>query len=75
MRELIHYIADWLVDEPDAVRVDERKRGDRVIVQLHVAQKDMGCVIGREGRVATAMRTVLKASGTIREREVSLEIR
>ena len=75
MRELIHYIADWLVDEPGAVRVDERKRGDRMIVQLHVAQEDMGRVIGREGRVATAMRTVLKASGTIREREVSLEIR
>ena len=69
MRELVHYIADWLVEDPDAVRIDERRRGDRVIVQLHVAQEDMGRVIGREGRVATAMRTVLKASGSIRERD------
>ncbi len=75
MRELIEYVADWIVDDPDAVRVTERDRGDRVVVQLEVAQDDMGRVIGKNGRIANAMRTLLKVSGDVRDRNTALEIR
>jgi predicted RNA-binding protein YlqC (UPF0109 family) len=75
MRELIEYVADWIVDDPDAVRVTERDRGDRVVVQLEVAQDDMGRVIGKNGRIANAMRTLLKVSGDVRDRHTALEIR
>ncbi len=75
MRELIEYVADWIVDDPDAVRVTERDRGDRVVVQLEVAQDDMGRVIGKNGRIANAMRTLLKVSGDMRDRNTALEIR
>lgn len=75
MQELVQYIADWVVDDADAVNVDERERADRVVVRLEVAQEDMGRVIGKEGRIANAMRTLLKISGAIRDRQTSLEIR
>ena len=75
MQELVQYIADWVVDDPDAVHVDEREHGDRVVVRLEVAQEDMGRVIGKEGRIANAMRTLLKISGAVRDRQTSLEIR
>ena len=75
MRELIEYVADWIVDDPDAVRVTERDRGDRTVVQLEVAQDDMGRVIGKNGRIANAMRTLLKVSGDVRDRQTALEIR
>ncbi len=75
MGDLIEYIAKWVVDDPDAVRVDEHRRGDRIVVRLDVADEDMGRVIGREGRIATAMRTLLKISGAVRDRQTSLEIR
>jgi len=60
MKDFIEYIATSLVDDPSKVHVDEYKRGDRVVLKLHVARKDMGRVIGRNGRVANAMRTLLK---------------
>lgn len=75
MKDLVQYIADWVVDDADAVQVDERERADRVVVRLEVAQEDMGRVIGKEGRIANAMRTLLKISGAVRDRQTSLEIR
>ncbi len=72
---MVQYIADWVVDDADAVQVDERERADRVVVRLEVAQEDMGRVIGKEGRIANAMRTLLKISGAVRDRQTSLEIR
>ena len=75
MHELIEYIAKWIVDDPEVVRVEERQRGDRVIVRLEVAEEDMGRVIGKEGRIANAMRTLLDISAEVRGGDASLEIR
>ena len=75
MQNLVEYIAKWIVDDPDAMRVSERRRGDRLIVRLDVAETDLGRVIGRGGRVASAMRTLLRISVQQSGREASLEIR
>lgn len=75
MRKLIEYIAQSLVDNPSAVQVRE-VRNDRnaLVLELHVAPDDYGKVIGRQGRVARAMRTLLRAGGTREGRHTSLEI-
>ncbi|GCE12329.1 KH domain-containing protein [Tengunoibacter tsumagoiensis] len=75
MRKLIEYIAQSLVDDPSAVQVQE-VRNDRnaLVLELHVASDDFGKVIGRQGRVAKAMRTLLRAGGTREGRHTSLEI-
>ncbi len=75
MRKLVEYIAQSLVDNPAAVQVRE-VRNDRnaLILELHVAPDDYGKVIGRQGRVAKAMRTLLRAGGTQEGRHTSLEI-
>lgn len=75
MRKLIEYIAQSLVDDPAAVQVRE-VRNDRhaLVLELHVAPDDYGKVIGRQGRVARAMRTLLRAGGTRESRHTSLEI-
>ena len=75
MRKLVEYIAQSLVDDPSAVRVRE-VRNDRnaLVLELHVAPDDFGKVIGRQGRVARAMRTLLRAGGAREGRHTSLEI-
>ncbi len=75
MRKLIEYIAQSLVDNPAAVEVRE-VRDDRnaLVLELHVAPEDFGKVIGRQGRVAKAMRALLRAAGTREGRHTSLEI-
>jgi len=75
MRKLIEYVAQSLVDDPEAVQVRE-VRNDRnaLSLELHVAPDDFGKVIGRQGRVARAMRTLLRAGGTREGRHTSLEI-
>ena len=75
MRKLVEYIAQSLVDDPSAVQVRE-VRNDRsaLVLELHVAPDDFGKVIGRQGRVARAMRTLLRAGGTREGRHTSLEI-
>ncbi len=75
MRKLIEYIAKSLVDDPAAVQVRE-VRNDRnaLVLELHVAPDDYGKVIGRQGRVARAMRSLLRAGGTREGRHTSLEI-
>jgi predicted RNA-binding protein YlqC (UPF0109 family) len=72
--ELVEYLARRLVDEPDAVRVEEIARDGDTIVQLHVAKDDVGKVIGRQGRIARALRTIVRASAARREGRTLLEI-
>jgi uncharacterized protein len=73
-KEIVEYLARRLVDEPDAVSVEEIERDGSVVLQLHVAKDDVGKVIGRQGRIARALRTVVRASATRREERVLLEI-
>jgi uncharacterized protein len=72
--ELVEYLARRLVDEPDAVRVEEIQRDGDTILQLHVATDDVGKVIGRQGRIARALRTVVRASSARRSGRTLLEI-
>jgi uncharacterized protein len=74
LAELVEYLARRLVDEPDAVRVEESEREGAVILTLHVAQDDIGKVIGRQGRVARALRAVVRAGAARRRQRVLLEI-
>jgi predicted RNA-binding protein YlqC (UPF0109 family) len=74
MKELIHYIAQALVDNPDEVAVSEVEGNQTSVLELKVAKEDLGKVIGKQGRTARAMRTILgAASAKIRKRTV-LEI-
>jgi len=72
--ELVAYLARQLVDFPEAVRVDEVADGDGVLLRLHVAPPDVGKVIGRRGRIARALRTVVRASAARSAERVQLEI-
>ncbi len=75
MKELIEYIARAIVDYPDEVVVSDGGDGDRVVYYLQVAEPDMGKVIGKQGRIANAMRTLLKvAAARSGVRRASLEI-
>ena len=74
MAELLEWLARQLVDDPDAVRVEEVERDDVTILQLHVAPEDRGKVIGRQGRIARALRTIVRASGARSRRRLVLEI-
>ena len=72
MKELVEVIAKALVDNPSEVVVSERKDGKNIVVELHVAQSDMGKVIGKQGRIAKAIRAVVKAAST--KEHVDVEI-
>ena len=74
MKELVEYIAKSLVDHPEAVVVEEKVDEDAVVFELHVAQDDMGKVIGKQGRIAKAIRTVVKAAATVENKKVTVEI-
>ncbi|MCI0527378.1 MAG: KH domain-containing protein [Nitrospira sp.] len=74
MRDLIEYIAKSLVDRPEDVSVEETEGEKTTIVELRVAQEDMGKVIGKQGRTAMAMRTILQAAGTKMGKRCFLEI-
>jgi predicted RNA-binding protein YlqC (UPF0109 family) len=74
MAELLAYLARELVDEPDAVRVDTEERDGALVLVLHVAPDDVGKVIGRGGRLARALRTVVRASAVREGRRVLVEI-
>ena len=74
MAELLAYLARQLVDDPDAVKVEEAEREGAVVLQLYVAKDDVGKVIGRQGRIARALRAVVRASGARSHRRVVLEI-
>lgn len=74
MKELVTAIAKALVDNPDAVSVNETFSNDTIILELKVAQEDMGKVIGKQGRIAKAIRTVVKAAATKDNKRVIVEI-
>ena len=75
MAELVTELARRLVDEPDAVRVEEIEDEDGTLVlRLHVAEGDVGKVIGRQGRLARALRTIVRAGGVEAGRRLQLEI-
>ncbi len=75
MKDLIEVIAKSLVDAPDQVVVTQTEEEDAIILNLSVAPEDMGKVIGKQGRIAKAMRTVLKAATVDEKKKVMLEIR
>ncbi|MCH7810708.1 MAG: KH domain-containing protein [Chloroflexi bacterium] len=74
MKELIEYMARAIVDNPDDVEVTEEDGGDHIIFRLRVAEEDMGRVIGKQGRIANAMRALLKVAAIRRDERVVLEI-
>jgi predicted RNA-binding protein YlqC (UPF0109 family) len=73
-KELVEYVARSLVDDPEAVRVDEVRDEEGTVIELHVADDDMGKVIGRNGSVAKALRTLIKVSAARSGEAVTLEI-
>jgi predicted RNA-binding protein YlqC (UPF0109 family) len=74
MAELLAYLARELVDEPDAVRVEMEDRDGVLVLVLHVAPDDVGKVIGRQGRIARSLRTLVRASAARDGRRVQVEI-
>jgi len=74
MKELIEYIAKALVDSPDQVRVSEIEGERTSVIELSVAKEDLGKVIGKQGRTAKAMRTILNAASTKLRKHSVLEI-
>jgi predicted RNA-binding protein YlqC (UPF0109 family) len=74
MKELVEYVAKSLVDDPSQVKVTEIQGATSVILELSVAPEDMGRVIGRNGRVANAMRTLLRVIAAKQGKRVTLEI-
>lgn len=74
MKELVEVLAKALVDKPDEVRVDEIEDEKRITLELHVADGDMGKVIGKQGKVARAIRSVVKAAASNVEKKVVVDI-
>ena len=74
LKELIEYMAKALVDDPEQVQVEEIEGTSATIYELRVGAEDMGRVIGKQGRVANAMRTLLRAAAARQGRRVTLEI-
>lgn len=74
MTELIKHIALQLVDKPDEVIVEEFDEGDEIVIELEVAEEDLGKVIGKQGRTARALRAVLSAAATKHKKRYALEI-
>lgn len=74
MKELVEVIAKALVDNPDEVVVTEKEEGKHITIELHVAPSDMGKVIGKQGRIAKAIRSVVKAASLGENKKVDVEI-
>lgn len=74
MRELVEVIAKALVDHPEEVSVNEKKEGRTTVLELHVADGDMGKVIGKQGRIAKAIRSVVKAAAAKEDKRVVVDI-
>ena len=74
MKELVEIIAKSLVDNPNEVVVTEKEDGNNVTIELHVASDDMGKVIGKQGRIAKAIRSVVKAASSKENKRVDVEI-
>jgi predicted RNA-binding protein YlqC (UPF0109 family) len=74
MKDLIEYIATSLVDDPTQVDVSQTRHGPQTVLRLQVAKEDMGRVIGKSGRVANAMRILLRVAGAQEGKRVTLDI-
>lgn len=74
MKELVEVIAKALVENPDEVAVTEPVKDDEIVVELKVAASDMGKVIGKQGRIAKAIRSVVKAAASKDDKKVIVEI-
>ena len=74
MKELVEVIAKSLVDSPDEVVVVQREEENAIVIELQVAPSDMGKVIGRQGRIAKAIRTVVKSASSKVDKKVIVEI-
>ena len=74
MKDLVEVIAKALVDNPDEVTVTEKESGKTLTLELHVAPSDMGKVIGKQGRIAKAIRTVVKAAAMEDNKKVDVDI-
>jgi predicted RNA-binding protein YlqC (UPF0109 family) len=74
MKDLLLYIAKSMVDNPDEVSVTEVTRGDNLVLELRVAQEDMGRVIGRRGRTSRDIRSIIKAAAMKGRQKVIVEI-
>ena len=74
MKELVEVITKALVDNPDEVVVTESENDDELVIELKVAPSDMGKVIGKQGRIAKAIRSVVKAASSRLEKKVMVEI-
>lgn len=74
MKELAEVIAKALVDHPEEVSVNEKNEGRTIVLELHVAEGDMGKVIGKQGRIAKAIRSVVKAAAAKEDKKVVVDI-
>ncbi|RQD76990.1 MAG: KH domain-containing protein [Halanaerobium sp. MSAO_Bac5] len=75
MKELVEYIAKSIVDNPSEVKIKEVKKEQSIILELSVADEDMGKVIGKRGRIAKAIRTVVNAAATKEGKQVVVDIK
>lgn len=74
MKELLEFIAKSMVSDPDAVQVDVVEKENLTVFKLHVGDDDMGKVIGKQGRIAKAIRTVMKSAGSRENKKVVVDI-
>jgi predicted RNA-binding protein YlqC (UPF0109 family) len=74
VKDLLEFLARSLVEHPEQVRVEETESADGVLLRLTVAKEDVGKVIGKQGRIARAIRTVVKASAVKEGKQVTVEI-
>lgn len=74
MKNLVEVITKALVDDPEGVVVTEKQEGKTTIIEVHVADSDMGKVIGKQGRIAKAIRSVVKAAAAKEDKKVVVEI-
>ncbi len=74
MKELVEYIVKSLVDKPEAVTINETQAETVTIIEIRTAPEDAGKVIGREGRIANAIRAIVKAASAKQQRKISVEI-
>ena len=74
MQELVKVLAKALVENPDAVEIEETEEDGRAVLKLHVAPEDMGRVIGKQGRIAKAIRTIVKSAAARENKKVTVDI-
>lgn len=74
MKELLEFIANSMVTNPEAVKVEVIEKDNLTVFKLHVAEEDMGKVIGKQGRIAKAIRTVMKSAGSRENKKVVVDI-